>query len=278
MISLVTPQPLTEAVANLSQRTPIGSALKSTDWLRVPLSLRESAFFSARVESARILQFMKDKLDASIAMSRGKVARGEALVDRSSFIGDVKKLLVELGYKPTPGEEGTITDLSTRRRLGLIFDMNIQAAEGFSAWKVGQAPDLLNAMPAQELIRVESRVNPRDWIKRWTKAGGKLFDGGRMIALKNDGIWVRISRFGRPWEPFDYGSGMGREDIDRFEAEDFGLIEPDEVVQPVDKAFTEGLEASVRGLDARLVSALQTIFGDQVEFTNDSAKWVGGRN
>lgn len=39
-----------------------------------------------------------------------------------------------------------------------------------------------------------------------------------MIALKSDRVWTNFSRFGRPYPPSDFGSGMGVEDIDRDEA------------------------------------------------------------
>ena len=45
-----------------------------------------------------------------------------------------------------------------------------------------------------------------------------------MIALKNDPVWTALSRFGRPWPPFDYDSGMGIADIDRETAETLGLL------------------------------------------------------
>ncbi|MBR0198127.1 MAG: hypothetical protein IJQ34_08330, partial [Kiritimatiellae bacterium] len=71
--------------------------------------------------------------------------------------------------------------------------------------------------------------NPRgDWPKRWQKAGGKIFPGGRMIALKDDPVWVKLSVFDNPFPPFDWGSGMGLEDIGRKEAVKLGLIDDKE--------------------------------------------------
>jgi hypothetical protein len=275
MISLTKPTPLPQAVAQLSARTPIGSMLKSADWQRVPLALREAAFFSAQVESARVLQFAKDKLDTAITLGREQVANGTAFVDRSSFIGDMRKMLADMGYAPEPEKSGGLQDLSSRGRLGLIFGMNVASAQGFADWKTGQDADLLDAFPAQELVRVEGRMEPRDWQARWQDAGGRLFDG-RMIALKTDGIWTRISRFGRPWPPFDFNSGMGLDDIDRSEAEDLGVLARNAEVKPVEKDFMAGMQASVDGIDPRLQTALKTIFGDQVSIENGAAKWIGG--
>ena len=42
---------------------------------------------------------------------------------------------------------------------------------------------------------------------------------GDMIAGVNNPIWARISRFGLPYPPFDFNSGMGVKLIPRKEAE-----------------------------------------------------------
>lgn len=70
------------------------------------------------------------------------------------------------------------------------------------------------------------------------EAGGKLYDG-RMIALRNDPIWRGISRFGSPVPPFDFNSGMGLEEVNRFEAEALG------VELPEDDLDVDGLEEAL---------------------------------
>ncbi|MCD8298621.1 MAG: hypothetical protein LUD39_02525 [Opitutae bacterium] len=65
---------------------------------------------------------------------------------------------------------------------------------------------------------------PRDWPARWRAAGGQFYGNGLMAALKDDPIWRRISAFGEPTPPFDYGSQMGLSDIDAGEAVELGLI------------------------------------------------------
>jgi hypothetical protein len=273
MIDLTTPQPLEGAITSLSAKTPIGAVLKSADWARLPQALRESAFFASTMESIRVLQFMQDQIGTAIALGREQVERGDTLVTRSSFIGDVRELLERMGYMPQAGEEGTIRDFRTRGRLGLIFDIQTARAQGYADWKMGQDPDLLDAFPAQELVRKEARKVPRIWVNRWRDAGGSFY-GGRMIALKNDPIWKRISRFGSPWPPFDYNSGMGLNDISRDEAEQLGVLKPGDEVQPVDADFNQGLQASVTDLSPRMQTALQTIFGDQVLIAHGKASWV----
>lgn len=49
-----------------------------------------------------------------------------------------------------------------------------------------------------------------------------------MIALRDDPVWRKISRFGSPTPPFDFNSGMGLSEISITEAERLGVIKPGE--------------------------------------------------
>ena len=54
------------------------------------------------------------------------------------------------------------------------------------------------------------------------ESGGKIHDG-RLIALKNDPVWLKISDFGHPHPPFAFDSGMDMVDVSRVDAVEFGL-------------------------------------------------------
>ena len=277
MIDLGTPRPLADAISSISARTPIGSALRSADWANVPLGLRESAQFSAGVESARVLQRVQERVQQMVEMRRSAMADGSAgaFFDRAKFVAELRKLGIEEGLTPVdPADRETLRDITSEGRLGMIFDIQTQRASEFARWKMEQDPDVLDAYPCQELIRVESRKVPRKWRDRWQAAGGQLYSG-RMVARKDDAIWRRISRFGTPWPPFDFQSGMGLEDVSRTDAERIGALEPGAVVAPQDGAFTDEMKASVQGISPKLRGALSTIFGDQVEFDGDTVKWKG---
>jgi hypothetical protein len=261
--------PLQDAVAKLSDRTPIGSKLKSADWEGVPLALRERAFFAAQVEEANRLQAMKEHLDRAIALVKNPDG---TFANRSTFIGDMKKQLAALGYASDPELKGTLQDLTSRARLGLIYDQQIRSAQGYAEWKSGQDEGALAAYPAQELIRVASRRVPRQWHSRWIDAGGPTPDG-RLIALKSDPIWSKISRFGVPWPPFDFQSGMGIRDVDRQTAIELGLMAPEDKPVRPELPFNENLQASVRDLDDKERTRLEAIFGDQIKIENGIAKW-----
>ncbi len=129
-------------------------------------------------------------------------------------------------------------------RIGLIYEMNVAEAREYGRYVRGQDADTLAMYPAQEFLRVEQRRIPRtDWEIRWRAAGGKIIRG-RMVALKSDAVWTNLSRFGRPYPPFDYGSGMGIEDIDRDEAIELGLLPADEPCDEIPD-FDVAVEAEV---------------------------------
>ena len=82
------------------------------------------------------------------------------------------------------------------------------------------------AFPGMELLRVRLGIEDGiNWQKRWTDAGGKLYDG-RMIALKTDPIWAKISDYGVPYPPFEFHDVMGTQDIGRKECLALGFEPP----------------------------------------------------
>jgi hypothetical protein len=269
----ISQKPLAEVTASLSAKTPIGSVLNSADWQNVPVALRESAFMAAGVESVRALSEAQAGLQKILELTRGP--KGEVAMDRSKFIAEMQKLSNRLGLRnPDPAKRGSVQDFGSERRLQLIFEQQIGQAQSKAYYLSGQDPDILDAWPAQELVRLRNAKAPRDWTRRWSEAGGKFY-GSRMIALKTDPIWTKISRFGRPWPPFDYGSGMGLDEIDRESAEALGLIKPGERIEPSLQRDQEEIAASVKGLSPDMQAALKTVFGNQIRVDGEQARWRG---
>jgi hypothetical protein len=83
-----------------------------------------------------------------------------------------------------------------------------------------------------------------------------------------------LSRFGKPWPPFDFGSGMGTEDLGRDEAEELGLIAIEEPPPSPELEYNKELKASVENLDPELQEKLKDWFGDQIEIEGGTARWV----
>lgn len=228
-----------KAVSRFEGRRAAPSTRTSAEWERVAPALREKCFFSARVNDAEVLGKMRELIGQAVDSSKRNP--NEALVSQDKFISEMKSFLRSRGY--TMGGS-KLTDITSRRRLGLIYDMNVQEAREYARYVRGQDADALDMYPAQEFLRVESRRVPRtDWPARWRAAGGKI-RGGRMVALKSDSVWTNLSRFGRPYPPFDYGSGMGVEDVDREEAVELGLLPDDEPADEIPD-FDIALEAEV---------------------------------
>lgn len=268
-------KPVPAAVSKLRGKVPVAAWLKTEEWAQMPIALRDRAQFSAGVESARVMSEIQAKLIDAVSLRKETLANGKsAYVDRSSFIGDLRRLAIGEGLGS--GGEGSprdLRDITSRARLGLIYDTQVQQAEGYARWSLDQA--MLDDFPAQELYREEYRLRPRDWVARWSAAGGTLING-RMIALKNDPIWIRINRFGVPWAPFDFNSGMGLRDITRESAVSLGLLDPTQQIDPITADFNDYLEASVRDLSPTFRDALKAIFGKQIDVEGSTVKWVEG--
>ncbi len=272
--------PLTDAVAAIDAKTPIGSLLKSADWADVPLALRQRAQFSAGVTSARVLQTIQDRLAEQLKIQKEKLKNGEtATFDRSSFIDAVRGIARDEGL----GGEGGLTDISSIPRLGLIFDMQNAQAAGFARHKLDTSEGALVLYPAYRLGE-SSADEPRPeefWQRRWFESGQRTgWEGAvrtEFVALKTSPIWAALSTFGTPWPPFDWGSTRELEEVDREEAIALGLVAAD-WTPPADaqggEDFNAQLQASVSGLDAAMTQQLGKWFGDAVKFVGDSIKWA----
>lgn len=260
--SLVGQIPL--AIDRLAGRTPVASPARTAQWQRVPLALRDRAFFSAGVEDIAALVKARQLLDEWAALDPAQAFR-----DRSKFVAAMRQ---HLGAPQ--GDSGRLTDIASRRRLELIYHFQTTQAAEYARFIVGSDPAVRDAFPCQELVRLEPRREPRDWLTRWQAAGGRLF-GGRMIARKDDPVWTAISAFGTPFPPFDFGSGMGVADVERSEAEALGVITPDEKVTTPAAGFNDHLEQSIANLDDQGRQELRDLFGDHVVITGDKVQWQG---
>jgi hypothetical protein len=262
-----TPMPFREAVDSRAVRTILPTDFRTRLLDEIPAKLRERAFFSAGVTNAEFLDRASSSVD--------DILSGQ--VDRATKRLELKKLLDSLQYRPAQGEEDTLTDLRSDDRLNLILDTNLQLAQGAGRHQQGQDPEILDQWPAQELVRVIDSKTKRDWAARWSAAGGEFYGNGRMIALKSDPVWAKISRFGLPYPPFDFNSGMDVQDVDRAEAMELGLIDRDTQIFPDDRGFNQDLQASPEIRSNALEKALLEHFGDLVKLTRDGVlKWIGG--
>lgn len=275
----ITTAPLRLAADTIRRKTVVGSPRTSEQWEMQSADIRMRSMFSAQVENERILSEAQDRLRARLELAR----RDGRTMDRGVFIEEMRDIVSQSGYRrPADVRRGGLRDLKSTRRLGLIFDMNVAQSQGYAKWKSGMTKVGLENEPAQELVRIRPRMEARNWPVIWRHQGGEFYGGigsnkdypwsaGRMIALKTDPIWTLISRFGTPWPPFDWGSGMGLRSIDRRTAESYGLLTPDTIIEPLDKPFNDELEASLADIPedgrTRIAEALQgevEVVGDKL--------------
>ena len=258
------------AAEKLLQKRLVAAGIDSLGWDVVQAGLKDRAFFSARVESLRFLRRAQSRLGDLLSTARD--ADG-ALASRARIVSDLMAAAREEGIATG---SGGLSDPGSVKRAAVIVDTNAGLARGYTAHVAGSGRGARLAYPAQELVRVEAREQERDWRGRWTAAGGKLF-GGRMVALKDDPVWERISRFGVPYPPFDYGSGMGVELVSYEDAVAIGLIAPDWDPGQSDPVadFNSRLEADleISGESDPAWLWLKDVFGDQVEIADGKVRW-----
>lgn len=285
------PSPLREALQRLHGQTLMPTSAGTYGLDQLPAEIRERAFFSARVTNADTLQRAYDLISRGV----GSGAHDEAgnyvpgsYMDLPTFRAEMKDYLASIDYQPQEGQEGSLKDLSSDARLQVIYDTNVQMAQGYGAHLQSQAPAALDAWPAQELYRLEDRRERRAWGQRWNEAAQALgldatsaipveemYADSGMFALVNDPIWTMISRFGLPYPPFDFNSGMWVRPVSRSQAEELGLLAPGEAApEPDDRGFNDGMEAAVNDLAPALQEVLSG-FGKVIDgIFHISNRWV----
>lgn len=257
-----------QALKHITEKNLKPTNMSSAELSQVAIAARQKAFFSARVGN---LQFLDRARDLTTQIVAGDL-------DRATARADLKKLLKKLNYEPLPGEAGSVQDLSSDRRLNLILDTNVDQARNHGIWQKSQQPEILAIYPCQELVRVGSMpAAPRPWKRKWVLAGGKLYEG-RLIARKDDPIWMKtisnggFNRFGTPYPPFDFQSGMRVRNISRREALKLGVIKKDTQIQPRQSPDFAKTQVSKTSLSAAARKALMKHYGSMVKATPEVIK------
>lgn len=211
--------PTADARKLLDGKTSVASGLRTAEWARVPQWLRERAFYMAGVSRAEILDTFRN--------AAGRIANGE-----SSMAEERKRIdryLADTNYQPLPGQEGTIKDLRTVRRIHTALRTNVSLLQGWGQKERGLRSII--AVPAWELVRFENRAVPRVWAERFHAVGGDLIDG-LIIALKDSEVWRALGSrahfddaLGVDYPPFAWGSGMGWRGVPYARAKELGLLD-----------------------------------------------------
>lgn len=222
-------------------RTILPTTLSAAELALLPAEIRQAAVFSAGVTEASVLQLVHDRV---AKMASGLKFEPGQTPNLASARTDLKALLQEIGYAPAdPRQEGTIQDLRTNARLNLILETQLGMAHGWGQRKRDTSPAVRMLYPAYEFRRLFIRRVPRGyklkegvlvaenvryWQDRWLRAGGQLY-AGRMIALIDDPVWVKLSRFGLPYGPMDYNTGFGQRSVGAAECLKLGVVTRDDL-------------------------------------------------
>ena len=260
------------------QKALAASSIPSSQWERIRADLRNRAFFSARVESARFLYEARQAAHDAVGHALRADGAGYTESDAVKRIREAARTLA--GELKNVGKGGLL-DPSSFQRARLIVETNASLATGYIRHVADTQPGALAAFPAKELFRpAYSRPQtPRNWLARWQQTGGKVYSG-RMIALATDPVWSKISRFGNPYPPFDFNSGMETRAVSRSECLSLGIPlggsggeAPPSFAPP---SFNAGLQAEVNiRHDSQEAKTLLDAFGDQATFNGDVFKWRG---
>ena len=258
-----TPIPFEEALEKLRARDIMPTPMSSAELRKLHVMIREDSFFSSKVESARVLQAMKDYSEdflAGVRLPDGSLkAQG-----RAEFVANMRELAIREGLGKVDTETGRIdpeiresdlTDIRSLARPQLALDTVTESAQEYGYFTQGQDPAILHVFPAQRFIRVRPVENPRPYHAA----------NEGVIRRKDDlPFWVSMNRdFGVPWGPWGFNSGMGVEDVDRDEAIAAGVIKERDEVTPL-ATQREATSAGVRDLSTAILAALTRATGGTV--------------
>jgi hypothetical protein len=256
-IAFSRPIQFSQAAQAREVQSVLPTTLGSAQLEKIHEAILERALFSARVHSAEVLQALDDILDRYLA----------GQINTATAVADLKQSMRDNGLWAAPGDEGTLKDFQSDQRLNLIIRMNAGFANGYGDWLYNQQAPVLDEWPAQELFRALQRKVPRDWVTRWNDAAdatGTNVSG--FVALRNTPIWSAISRFGVPYPPYDFNSGMRTRLVDRTRAMELGLIDRTTRIAPQDRGFNDDLKFTA---DIRAAALRQAIEEEGYHFEGD---------
>ena len=224
-----------QALTAANERGVFPTTLDTAGLRNLAAQVRARAVFTARGANVHFVSMIKRVIDELAAGKIGRAGARVALLETLRALGYTP----EGGFPDTPegavpeAIQGTLQDLSSRRRLDLIVRTQIELAQGAGQQVRGQSPERMAAFPAWELVRYEDRSEPRDWQGRFEFAGGKISEGGRMIAFKGDPVWGELGASANfedaldtDHPPFAFNSGMGGDEVPAEDVERLGVTGP----------------------------------------------------
>ncbi|CAB4152484.1 hypothetical protein UFOVP612_10 [uncultured Caudovirales phage] len=248
-----------EGLKALLRRKAFPASFKSDDWQAVAPAIRQRSFFSANVESAKVLNRFRNMLldwqagaTEDVVSPSGIPTKAYKVSGLADFRSKAGELLISEGLATTEDfKDNSIQNIASMSRLKLIFNTNTQQAQEFAAYEMRVTdPVRINMFPAARFVRRPGAIEPR---LRHVEAQGKVrrYDDFTFWLQQNS---ADIGGFQVPWGPWGFNSYMTQQPVKRSEAEQIGLVRKGEQLTPLDLTpwgvapktrFNAGVEATV---------------------------------
>lgn len=267
------------ALEQLRRKALLPTALSTSDLREMSDRARRLSLYSARTTSLEYLTEMKKVLADTLSGKINDATARQLLQEKLDHLGysPEKSFGTPADRATPPAEKGSLTDLSSDRRVKLVIQTNSRLASNTAFAVAGGSDVRLFQFPAWEFKRVYPRLVPRgevmtkegiepdpenSWPARWEKAGGELV-GGRMIALKGDAIWENLGDTDlfddgtdADVPPYAFNSGYGIVEVPREECIALGLVTPNRNRNPNPNLKKPNLLAGLFAADADTTKVL----------------------
>lgn len=228
-----------DAIKALARRKVMPGPFNSQAWQSVAPAIRQRAFFSATINSARVLhRFRSMLLDwqsgavESVTTPSGAVEIAFKQSGLAAFRERASELLVSEGLaSPEDFRNDSIKNIAGNTRLKLIFNTNTAQAQDFAIYQQRASdPARLNRFPALEFVRTPGAVVPRPLHVANEGAIRRFDDIDFWLAMNAP----EIGGFAVPWGPWGFNSFMTTFPVPRKRAEKLGLVKSGERITAPD--------------------------------------------
>lgn len=265
----------------LARRKVSPGSFNSQEWAAVAPAIRQRSFFSATINSARVLHRMRSMLldwqsgaTESILTPSGRDEIAFKESGLAKFREKAAALLISEGLaSPADFKNESIRNVISASRLKLIFNTNIAQAQDFAIYQSRVSdPARIDRFPAAEFVRTPGAKVPRNL---------HVANEGQIRRFDDIQFWLEqnspdIGGFGVPWGPWGFNSFMTTFPVSRKRAEALGLVRPGEKVMPPDLTqfgvtlptrFNKGVNADISDISPDIrqqaINAITSRLGPQ---------------
>lgn len=232
-------QAFLEGLQALIRRKVMPTSFNSEQWRAVAPAIRQRSFFSATVNSAKVLhRFRGMLLDwqagsvEDVVSPAGVPARAYKVSGLADFRQKAGDLLISEGLATEADfKDNRISNIASNSRLQLIFNTNTQQAQEFAAYEMRVTdPIRINMFPAARFVRRPGAILPR---QRHVDAQGEVRRYDDFAFWLNQNA-ADIGGFQVPWGPWGFNSFMTTDPVGRSEAEALKVIRKGQQFKPLD--------------------------------------------